>query len=395
MASALQKYLRSEYSHSVHGGVSSLMAVVSSPAHQHAPQECTAVPGPSLGTIPHTAGPSSTVHCRPPWQCSATELWQALTLYQAFLRRGLPGTYRGGGGRKQKKVCVPNIDLQVRGPFDKLHFFSGPFDKLLFLRNVCGWVGQAKSLGGGGGAPPVSLRKDLVWSAGGMRLERAWKGIAGEVTGRVKEGTMEQGVRRGLLCMPCLTPRPVRAVEGAGQLQLHAAVRPRAGDAALVPPLAVQVPELHGRPERGRAAAPPRQHPGGKEGWLRHPFGGRHDQQGRGKGVTGPASPPPPPLSLSLSESLSQIAFSRNPQLSHSQCGVLHNLGDAQGQGCIRREGTPEAAQKRLDRRLEEVAKSVGGRYCQLQMPSKRALGIRGTEARRRLGALEAVATSS
>ena len=35
MASALQKYLRPEYSHSVHGGVSSLLVVVSSPAHQH------------------------------------------------------------------------------------------------------------------------------------------------------------------------------------------------------------------------------------------------------------------------------------------------------------------------------------------------------------------------
>ena len=76
MASALQKYLRSEYSHSVHGGVSSLLAVVSSPAHQHAPKECTAVPGPSLWTIPHTTGPSSTVHCRPPWQCSAAGGWE-------------------------------------------------------------------------------------------------------------------------------------------------------------------------------------------------------------------------------------------------------------------------------------------------------------------------------
>ena len=73
-----------------------MLAVVSSPAHQHAPQECTAVPGPSLGTIPNTPGPSSTVHCRPPWQCSATELWLALTLYQAFLRQGLPGSYACG-----------------------------------------------------------------------------------------------------------------------------------------------------------------------------------------------------------------------------------------------------------------------------------------------------------
>ena len=39
---------------------------------------------------------NKTVHCRPPWQCSATELWQALTLYQPFLRRGLPGSYACG-----------------------------------------------------------------------------------------------------------------------------------------------------------------------------------------------------------------------------------------------------------------------------------------------------------
>ena len=105
MANALQKYLRSEYSHSVHGGVSSLLAVVSSPAHQHAPQECTAVPGPSLGTIPNTTGPSSTVHSGPPWQCSATELWLALTLYQAFLRQGLPGSY-ACGTRLPSALCA-------------------------------------------------------------------------------------------------------------------------------------------------------------------------------------------------------------------------------------------------------------------------------------------------
>ena len=108
MAGALQKYLRLEYSHSVHGRVSSLLTVVSSPAHQHAPQECTAVPGPSLGTIPNTTGPSSTVYYKPPWQCSATELWLALTLYQAFLRRGLPGGGGGNGlfqGTPQQVLC--------------------------------------------------------------------------------------------------------------------------------------------------------------------------------------------------------------------------------------------------------------------------------------------------
>ena len=75
---------------------SSLLTVVSSPAHQYAPQECTAVHGPSSGTIPNTTGPCSTVHCRPPWSCSATELWLARTLYQAFLRRGLPRSYAWG-----------------------------------------------------------------------------------------------------------------------------------------------------------------------------------------------------------------------------------------------------------------------------------------------------------
>ena len=45
--------------------------------------------------------------------------------------------------------------------------------------------------------------------------------------------------------------------------------------------------------------------------------------------------------------------------------------------------------QKRLDRRLQEVTKAVGGGYCRLQMPLKLALAVRGTAAGHRLGALE------
>ena len=45
--------------------------------------------------------------------------------------------------------------------------------------------------------------------------------------------------------------------------------------------------------------------------------------------------------------------------------------------------------QKRFDRRLEEVAKAVGGGHCRLQMPLKPALGVRETVAGHRLGALE------
>ena len=45
--------------------------------------------------------------------------------------------------------------------------------------------------------------------------------------------------------------------------------------------------------------------------------------------------------------------------------------------------------QRQLGRRLEEVAEAVGGGYCWLQMPLRLALGVRGTVAGHRLGALE------
>ena len=57
-------------------------------------------------------------------------------------------------------------------------------------------------------------------------------------------------------------------------------------------------------------------------------------------------------------------------------------------QGCIRREGTTETAPEAVDRRLEEVAKAVGGGYCRLQMPLTPAVGVRETVAGHILGAL-------
>ena len=51
--------------------------------------------------------------------------------------------------------------------------------------------------------------------------------------------------------------------------------------------------------------------------------------------------------------------------------------------------GPPRRPQKPLDRQLEGVAKAVGGGYCRLQMPLRWALGVRGTVAGHRLGALE------
>ena len=52
-------------------------------------------------------------------------------------------------------------------------------------------------------------------------------------------------------------------------------------------------------------------------------------------------------------------------------------------------KGPQRRPQKRLDRRLEEVAKAVGGGYCRLQMPLKLTLAVRETVAGHRLGALE------
>ena len=62
---------------------------------------------------------------------------------------------------------------------------------------------------------------------------------------------------------------------------------------------------------------------------------------------------------------------------------------DPPAQGCIRREGPQRRPQKRLDRRLEDIAKAVGGGYCRLQMPLKPALAVRATVAGHRLGALQ------
>ena len=42
-------------------------------------------------------------------------------------------------------------------------------------------------------------------------------------------------------------------------------------------------------------------------------------------------------------------------------------------------KGPQRRPQKRLDRRLEEVAEAVGGGYCRLQMPLRLALAVRGT----------------
>ena len=79
------------------------------------------------------------------------------------------------------------------------------------------------------------------------------------------------------------------------------------------------------------------------------------------------------------------------------QPGVLEILsfpfgigrGGGGGRDALEGKGPRRRSQKRLGRRLEEVAKAVGGGYLRLQMPWKLALAVRGTVAGRRLGALE------
>ena len=63
---------------------------------------------------------------------------------------------------------------------------------------------------------------------------------------------------------------------------------------------------------------------------------------------------------------------------------------NASGGGPVPREALEgKGPRRRLGRRLEEVAKAVGGGYCRLQMPLRLALGVRGTVAGHRPGALE------
>ena len=58
-------------------------------------------------------------------------------------------------------------------------------------------------------------------------------------------------------------------------------------------------------------------------------------------------------------------------------------------QGCIRREGTSEAAPEAVGQAVGGGCQSGWGRYCRLQMQLKQAVGVRETVAGHGLGALE------
>ena len=70
------------------------------------------------------------------------------------------------------------------------------------------------------------------------------------------------------------------------------------------------------------------------------------------------------------------------PAAVHKAGGASRGAG---GRHALQGKGPRRRPRRQLDRRLEEVAKAVGGGYCQLQMPLKLALGVRGTVAGLRL----------
>ena len=65
---------------------------------------------------------------------------------------------------------------------------------------------------------------------------------------------------------------------------------------------------------------------------------------------------------------------------------TLRRRGRERGRAALEGKGPQRRPWKRLDGRLEEVAKAIGGGYCRLQMPLKLALGTRKTVARHKLG---------
>ena len=62
--------------------------------------------------------------------------------------------------------------------------------------------------------------------------------------------------------------------------------------------------------------------------------------------------------------------------------------GGSGGRDALEEKGPQRRPKERLDRRLEEVAKAVGGGYCRLQMPLRLALAVMETVAGHRLGPL-------
>ena len=84
-----------------------------------------------------------------------------------------------------------------------------------------------------------------------------------------------------------------------------------------------------------------------------------------------------------------KIAFCPNAKAFTGEGGGGRGEGTRPPRDALAGKGPQRQPQKLWSRRLEEVAKAVGGGSCRLQTPLKLALGVRGTVAGHRLGALE------
>ena len=93
------------------------------------------------------------------------------------------------------------------------------------------------------------------------------------------------------------------------------------------------------------------------------------------------------PLDGDNGDVLCLAALQHNPGLRRMLPQVIQRGGG--GVNALEWKGPQGWPQKPLGRRLEEVAKAVGGGYCRLQMPLSLAYAVRETVAGHRLGALE------
>ena len=107
--------------------------------------------------------------------------------------------------------------------------------------------------------------------------------------------------------------------------------------------------------------------------------------RGGGGGKRGEGGPPPPQGAVRRVVERS----GRGIEMCSAQGAEWQAWGGPWGGGGCKGALEGKGPQERLDRRLEEVAKAVGGGYCRLQMPLRLALGVRETVAGHRLGALE------
>ena len=97
------------------------------------------------------------------------------------------------------------------------------------------------------------------------------------------------------------------------------------------------------------------------------------------------APPPPPPKCQPT-----PFGTQASPPPAPSWCSWQwqHSVNTTNG-SCVWVQHQPLLPQKRVGRRLEDVAKAVGGGYCRRHVPWRLALAVRETVAGHRLGALE------